>query len=128
MSGIKRVLQVYPLWLLIWAPIVAGMLLYKVKAPTIVLILALFFLFKDILVDFFLIRGRRPRMYWAEHAPLMLLFGTVGVLGALGYAEFYGYVSLAGTALAFTDFAVDTALDLKEHPSSYGPKYAQVSP
>lgn len=103
------------------------MILYKVKAPTVVLILVLFFLLKDILVDFFLIRGRNPRMYWAEHAPLMLLFGIVGILGALGYAAFYGYVSLAGTLLAFTDFAVDTALDLKEHPSSYGPKYARVS-
>lgn len=99
------------------------MILYKVRAPTIVLILVLFFLFKDILVDFFRIRGRNPRMYWAEHAPLMLLFGIVGVLGLLGHAAFYGYVSLAGTILAFTDFVVDTALDLKEAPSSYGTKY-----
>lgn len=127
MLGIKRVLQVYPLWLIIWTPIVAGMILYNVKAPTVVLILILFFLSKDILVDFFLIRGRSPRMYWAEHAPLMLLFGIVGILGALGYAAFYGYVSLIGTVLAFIDFVLDTALDLREHPSSYGPRYATDS-
>lgn len=117
--GIKRVKKVYAVWFFVYLILVASILFLELKTPNIVLGLVIIFLMKDILLDFNLVKLKRARVYWAEHAPLSLLIFFVGVLGLTGINFFEGYVGLLTTFLAGIEFLLNLSKDLMEDPTVY---------
>jgi hypothetical protein len=89
------------------------------KMPNIIFWLTIIFLIKDIFLDYNLIKIERPRVYWAEHAPLSLVIFTIGTFGLLGINFFVGYVGLITTLLAGINFLLDFYKDLTESPTVY---------
>ena len=116
--GFSRVKRVYPWWMLFSFIIVSTVILFEIKIPSLFLFLVIIFLLKDIILDYELIKIKRPRVYWAEHAPLGLL---VAIVGAVGYLTPFlsGYVTPLTAVLAFMDVILDVYKDLEEDPKVY---------
>jgi len=117
--GLKRVKEVYPVWFLISLVLAFPMLYFNFKIPSILFWLTIIFLAKDILLDYNLIKIKRPRVYWAEHAPLSLVIFIIGILGLLRIDFFVGYVSLITIFFAGINFLLDFYKDLTENSTVY---------
>ena len=116
--GFSRVKRVYPWWTLFSLLIAFFMIVFEIKIPSLVLFLCFIFLLKDIILDYELIRIKRPRIYWAEHGPAVFL---IAIIGTIGYfiPFFNGYVTLFTAFLAVVDLLLDVYKDLEEDPKVY---------
>ena len=120
LPGAIRVCEVYPVWFLVYAVAILPMLFYRKRAPTLVFWLVMAFMIKDIGVDYFLAGVPRPRVYWAEHAPLLLWLVLIGVGDMCGVVWVRGYIGRYTTLLAALTLLVDVYRDLIESPVVYG--------
>lgn len=113
-------LEVYPVWFLVYGTAVFLMWYFKLKMSRAMLCLIIAFLIKDIVVDYFLVNVSRPRVYWAEHAPLVFWIIVLRVLGISGVTSCRGYVGRYTALLAVLALLADVFKDLVEDPSVYG--------
>lgn len=117
--GYSRIRNVYPIWFCLSFAAGALMLWFKLRYPEAIFLIVLVFLAKDILFDYKLINIVHPRVYWAEHAPLVFCIGVIGLLRLTEVSLFEGYVSGVTTLLAFIDFSLNLYKDLNENPRVY---------
>ena len=118
-EGLSRVLNVYPLWLVIYGVLVGAVLYFRLRFPRLLFWLVIAFLVKDLVIDYALADVSRPRVYWAEHAPLVFWIFVVGVLGRMNIAFFANYVGRYTLLLGLATFLLDFYKDLIENPSVY---------
>jgi len=116
LQGRKRV---YIVWSFISLLLIFLMLYFKFKIPYILFWFVFLALLKDIFLDYNIIKIKRPRVYWAEHAPLVLLIFIIGILDLAGIDFFRGYVGTITTFLAGIDFFIDFYKDLTEDSVVY---------
>ncbi|MCG8403680.1 MAG: hypothetical protein MI923_00650 [Phycisphaerales bacterium] len=119
-EGGTRVIEVYPVWFVAYGILIASMLFLRIRRPKAIFCLVILFLIKDIIIDYALADVSRPRVYWAEHAPLAFWLVAIGILGWAGLTFFKGYVGRYTVFLAAATFILDFYKDLIESPSVYG--------
>lgn len=119
-EGGTRIAEVYPVWFVAYGVLIALMLFLRIRRPRVIFWLVILLLIKDIIIDYALADLSRPRVYWAEHAPLALWLVAVGILGWAGFTFFKGYVGKYTVFLAAATFLLDFYKDLIESPFVYG--------